>query len=49
MSDVVRMISASKSDFEKMSPMDLKESVLKSEGLSWASICCLQEKDWSGE
>lgn len=32
MSDVVRLISASKSDFEKMSPMDLKESIFKSEG-----------------
>lgn len=32
MRDVIRMISASKSDFEKMSPIDLKESVLKSEG-----------------
>ena len=32
MSDIVRLIGASKSDFEKMSPMDLKESILKSEG-----------------
>lgn len=32
MSDVVRLISASKSDFEKMTPMDLKESIFKSEG-----------------
>ena len=32
MSNVVRLISASKSDFEKMSPMDLKESIFKSEG-----------------
>ena len=32
MSDVVRLISASKSDFEKMSPTDLKESIFKSEG-----------------
>ncbi len=32
MSDVIRMINASKSDFEKMSPMDLKESIFKSEG-----------------
>jgi len=32
MSDVVRLISASKTDFEKMSPMDLKESIYKSEG-----------------
>lgn len=32
MSNVVRLISASKSDFEKMSPTDLKESILKSEG-----------------
>ena len=31
MSNVVRLISASKSDFEKMSAMDLKESILKSE------------------
>ncbi|MCI8400733.1 MAG: hypothetical protein HFI38_01335 [Lachnospiraceae bacterium] len=32
MSDVIRLISASKKDFEKMTPMDLKESVFKSEG-----------------
>lgn len=32
MSDVVRLISASKSDFENMSPMELKESIFKSEG-----------------
>lgn len=32
MSDVVRLINASKSDFEKMSAMDLKESIFKSEG-----------------
>ena len=32
MSNVVRLISASKSDFEKMTPMDLKESIFKSEG-----------------
>ncbi|MCF0105475.1 MAG: hypothetical protein HUJ53_01800 [Holdemanella sp.] len=32
MSNVVRLISCSKSDFEKMSPMELKESILKSEG-----------------
>ena len=32
MNNVIRLISASKSDFEKMSPMDLKESILKSEG-----------------
>ncbi|MFV0394863.1 MAG: hypothetical protein ACK5LC_10785 [Coprobacillaceae bacterium] len=32
MKDVVRLISASKSDFEKMNPMDLKESIFKSEG-----------------
>lgn len=32
MNDVVRLISASKSDFEKMAPMDLKESIFKSEG-----------------
>ena len=32
MSEVVRLISASKSEFEKMSPMDLKESIFKSEG-----------------
>ncbi len=32
MSNVVRMISASKSDFEKMSPMDLKASIYASEG-----------------
>lgn len=32
MKDIVRLISASKSDFETMSPMDLKESILKSEG-----------------
>lgn len=31
MSNVVRLISASKSDFEKMTPMDLKESIFKSE------------------
>ena len=29
---VTRLISASKSDIEKMSHMDLKESILKSEG-----------------
>lgn len=32
MEPVVRLISASKSDFEKMTPMDLKKSILKSEG-----------------
>lgn len=32
MSDVVRMISATKTDFEKMTPMEMKESILKSEG-----------------
>lgn len=32
MSNVVRLISASASDFEKMTPMDLKESIYKSEG-----------------
>ncbi len=32
MSNVVRLISATGSDFEKMSPMDLKESIRKSEG-----------------
>lgn len=32
MSNVVRLISASKSDFQAMSPMDLKESIYKSEG-----------------
>ncbi|MBQ9047216.1 MAG: hypothetical protein IJ120_04870 [Solobacterium sp.] len=32
MSDVIRLISAAGSDFEKMSPMDLKESIFKSEG-----------------
>lgn len=32
MSEIVRMISASASDFEKMTPIDLKESVYKSEG-----------------
>ena len=32
MSNVVRLISASKSDFETMTPMDLKESIYKSEG-----------------
>ena len=32
MSNVVRLISASKSEFEQMSPMDLKESIFKSEG-----------------
>lgn len=32
MSDVVRLISASKSEIEKMTPMDLKESIYKSEG-----------------
>lgn len=32
MSSVVRLISASKSDFEKMSPMDLKASIYASEG-----------------
>lgn len=32
MSNVVRLISASRSDFEKMSPMELKESIYKSEG-----------------
>ncbi|MBR0420220.1 MAG: hypothetical protein IJI66_13750 [Erysipelotrichaceae bacterium] len=31
MSNVVRLISASKSDIEKMSPMELKESIYKSE------------------
>ena len=28
MSDVIRLISASGSDFEKMTPMELKESIL---------------------
>lgn len=32
MSDVVRLISATGTDFEKFSPMDLKESIRKSEG-----------------
>lgn len=32
MSDVIRLISASKTDFEKMKPMELKESIYKSEG-----------------
>lgn len=32
MSDVVRLISASKSDFETMTPMEMKESIFKSEG-----------------
>ena len=32
MSNVIRLISASASDFEGMSPIDLKESVYKSEG-----------------
>ena len=32
MSDVVRLINASKGDFEKMTAMDLKESIFKSEG-----------------
>lgn len=32
MSDVIRLISASRSDFETMTPMDLKESILKAEG-----------------
>ena len=32
MSNVVRLISASKSDFETMTPMALKESISKSEG-----------------
>ena len=32
MSNVVRLISASKSDFETMTPMDIKESIYKSEG-----------------
>lgn len=32
MSEVTRLISASKSDFDKMSPMELKESIFKSEG-----------------
>ena len=32
MSNVVRLISASKSDIEKMSAMELKESIFKSEG-----------------
>lgn len=32
MSDVVRLISASGSDFKAMSPMELKESIYKSEG-----------------
>ena len=32
MSDVVRLISASKSEITKMSPMELKESIFKSEG-----------------
>ncbi|MBR2533944.1 MAG: hypothetical protein IKE50_04110 [Erysipelotrichaceae bacterium] len=31
MSNVIRLISATKSDFEKMSPMELKESIFKSE------------------
>ena len=32
MSDVVRLISATGTDFERFSPMDLKESIRKSEG-----------------
>ena len=32
MSNVTRLVNASKSDFVKMTPMDLKESVFKSEG-----------------
>lgn len=32
MKEVIRLISASKKDFEIMSPMDLKESIRKSEG-----------------
>ena len=32
MSNVVRLISCSKSEFEQMTPMELKESILKSEG-----------------
>ncbi|MGM9946931.1 DUF7916 family protein [Floccifex sp.] len=32
MNNIVRLISASKSDFETMSPMDLKTSIFKSEG-----------------
>lgn len=32
MSDVVRLINASKTEIEKMTPMELKESILKSEG-----------------
>ena len=32
MSDVIRLISASGSDFEKMTPMELKDSIFKSEG-----------------
>ena len=32
MSDVVRLISATGSDFEKFTPMDLKEAIRKSEG-----------------
>ncbi|MBQ6126969.1 MAG: hypothetical protein IJI77_08140 [Erysipelotrichaceae bacterium] len=31
MSNVIRLISATKSDFEKMSPLELKESIFKSE------------------
>ena len=31
MSNVVRIIGATKSDFEKMSPMELKESIFKAE------------------
>ena len=32
MGDIVRLISASKTDFEKMTAMDLKQSILQSEG-----------------
>ena len=43
MSNVVRLISASKSDFETMTPMDLKESIYSLRAVSsWASTCCLQ-------
>lgn len=45
MSDVVRLISASKSDFEKMSAMELKESIYKSEG----RVICGQHLLFAGE
>ena len=32
MSDVIRLISASGSDFEKMTPMELKESIFNQKG-----------------